>query len=119
MAPVLIVGATRGLGAELTKQYAKQGKTVYGTARSEAAPKDFPESVKWLPNVDLTKKDVGDTVVSLLGGSQPLESVVRLPCSPQLCIIEADHSLPSRRSSRQATSRRRISTTRVRTGTRR
>ncbi|EON99636.1 putative short chain dehydrogenase reductase family superfamily protein [Phaeoacremonium minimum UCRPA7] len=76
MAPVLIVGATRGLGAELTKQYAKQGKTVYGTARSEAAPKDFPESVKWLPNVDLTKKDVGDTVVSLLGGSQPLESVI-------------------------------------------
>ena len=84
MAPVLIVGATRGLGAELTKQYAKQGKTVYGTARSEATPKGFPDSVKWLPNVDLTKKDVGDTLVSLLGGAQPLESVVCqhpfLPC---------------------------------------
>ncbi|KAL0937371.1 short chain dehydrogenase reductase family superfamily [Colletotrichum truncatum] len=78
MSPVLIVGATRGLGASLIKQYAaKSGTTVYGTTRSKAGPeKGFPESVKWLPEIDLMKSDVADHLVSLLGGSKPLSTVV-------------------------------------------
>ncbi|KAK1843753.1 short chain dehydrogenase reductase family superfamily [Colletotrichum chrysophilum] len=78
MSPVLVVGATRGLGASLTKQYAAQsGTTVYGTTRSKAGPeKGFPESVKWLPEVDLMDSKVGDHLVSLLGGSKPLSAVI-------------------------------------------
>lgn len=35
----LVVGATRGLGASLARQYAESGWTVYGTARS--SPKEY------------------------------------------------------------------------------
>ncbi|TDZ21173.1 putative oxidoreductase [Colletotrichum orbiculare MAFF 240422] len=77
MSPILIVGATRGLGASLTKQYAERsGTTVYGTTRSEIGPDGFPESVKWLPEVDLMDAKVGDHLVSLLGGSKPLSAVI-------------------------------------------
>lgn len=81
MSPVLVVGATRGLGASLTKQYAANPDiTVYGTTRSKAGPeKGFPETVKWLPEVDLMDSKVGDHLVSLLGGSKPLSAVVRGP----------------------------------------
>lgn len=78
MVSVLIVGATRGLGASLTKQYAsKSSNTVLGTARSTSAPKDLPESVKWLHEVDLTKSNVGDKITSQLENQKPLDVVVR------------------------------------------
>ncbi|KAF4968366.1 hypothetical protein FSARC_4234 [Fusarium sarcochroum] len=77
MAVILIVGATRGLGASITKQYAeKGGNTVYGTTRSSEGPKDFPADVKWLPDIDLTHSNVGEKLVSLLGSSQPLDTVI-------------------------------------------
>ncbi len=81
MAPVLIIGANRGLGAELAKQYAVQGETVLGTTRSSERPNspDFPESVKWLPGVDLTKSDVGDTITGLIDAKTPLGTVVCVP----------------------------------------
>lgn len=82
MSPVLIVGATRGLGASLTKKYAADGSTVYGTTRSQDGPKDFPDSIKWIPGIDLTDSKVGETLVRLLGGSKPLSTVVGCP----LCI---------------------------------
>ncbi|KAJ9155443.1 Oxidoreductase [Pleurostoma richardsiae] len=73
---VLVVGATRGLGAELTKQYAAKGRTVYGTTRSGNSPAGFPDGVKWLHGVDLTKPDVGDKLADSLKGQEPLESVI-------------------------------------------
>ncbi|WQF82858.1 Putative short-chain dehydrogenase/reductase SDR, NAD(P)-binding domain superfamily [Colletotrichum destructivum] len=79
MAPILIVGATRGLGASLTKQYAADpANTVYGTTRSKEGPKGFPENVEWLPGVDLTDSKVGETIASQLssGGSKPLSTVI-------------------------------------------
>lgn len=76
MSPILIIGATRGLGGALTKLYASRSdSTVYGTTRSSAAPDGFPTSVKWLPDVDLTQPSVGSHLVSLLGGSKPLAAV--------------------------------------------
>jgi short-subunit dehydrogenase len=74
----LIVGATRGLGASLLKQYAKTDSVVYGTTRSKEGPKDssFPDTVKWLPEVDLMKEDVGDKIVKSLGDSKSLSTVV-------------------------------------------
>lgn len=79
MASVLIVGATRGLGASLTKQYAAQeSNTVYATSRSSSGPKDFPDSVHWVSNIDLTKPNVGDELVKQLEARKPLDIVVRL-----------------------------------------
>lgn len=78
MAPVLIVGATRGLGAELVKLYAGQGVATHGTTRADSSPEGFPEGIKWLPKVDLMRPDVGDTIVRTLGPSIPLGTVVCL-----------------------------------------
>ncbi|KAG7149138.1 hypothetical protein HYQ46_001958 [Verticillium longisporum] len=76
MSPILIIGATRGLGAALIKRYAEQpGYTVYGTTRSSQAPAHFPPQIKWLPDIDLTEQSVGSKLVSLLGGAQPLSAV--------------------------------------------
>ena len=78
MTSTLIVGATRGLGAALVKAYAAlPSSTVYGTSRSGEAPKGFPESVKWIVNVDLMKSSVGDTIVDQLPAGRPLSNVVR------------------------------------------
>ncbi|KAK7974132.1 hypothetical protein PG989_015980 [Apiospora arundinis] len=77
MVSVLIVGATRGLGASLTKQYASQPKAiVYATTRSGSGPQGFPDKVKWLPNIDLLKPDVGDNLAGQLKGQQPLDLVI-------------------------------------------
>ncbi|KAI5464548.1 oxidoreductase [Mariannaea sp. PMI_226] len=71
MPSVLIVGATRGLGASLAKQYAAQGDTkIYGTSRSTSHPADFPSEVKWLSGIDLTSSRVGDEIVLSLNGEQ-------------------------------------------------
>jgi NAD(P)-dependent dehydrogenase (short-subunit alcohol dehydrogenase family) len=75
MSPILVVGATRGLGAELVKQYAAlPDYTVYATTRSNDAPHGFPANIKWLTGIDLMKSDVGDTLVSTLGASNPLSA---------------------------------------------
>lgn len=79
MPATLIVGATRGLGASLAKQYASQPSTeVYATTRAASPPDGFPHHVKWLFNVDLTSPDVGDNLAKQLQGGQPLDHVVRI-----------------------------------------
>lgn len=78
MTSSLIIGATRGLGAALVKQYAAQSSSlVFATTRSGAAPGGFPDGVKWLRNIDLTKSNVGDSLTSQLKGEKPLDVVVR------------------------------------------
>lgn len=77
MVSVLVVGATRGLGASLAKRYASQaGTTVYATARASSAPDGFPDGVRWLHGVDLTRPDVGDALADQLRGLPPLDVVV-------------------------------------------
>jgi len=71
MPNILIIGATRGLGASLANQYAKQeGTTVYGTTRSAEAPKkkELDERIVWVKSVDVSVKDVGERLVSQLDG---------------------------------------------------
>lgn len=71
MPSVLIVGATRGLGASLAKLYAAQGgTTVYGTSRTDAQPDGVPSSVRWLSGIDLTSPKVGEKIVTALGDVQ-------------------------------------------------
>ena len=69
MPSVLIVGATRGLGYELAKQYAQKGYSVAGTARS-SPPKDGPPAIHWISGVDISKENAGQTVVRALDGEQ-------------------------------------------------
>lgn len=82
MSSVLIIGATRGLGASLVKKYAAAGWTVFGTTRSAVGPKDvndggsFPTGVQWIPSVDLTSKNVGTTISGFFDKSKPLDAVV-------------------------------------------
>ncbi|RHZ45224.1 oxidoreductase, short chain dehydrogenase/reductase family superfamily [Aspergillus thermomutatus] len=79
---ILIVGATRGLGASLRRLYASKASsttTVFATTRSSAPPEDSSESesrVSWLQNVDISQPDVGDTLVSQLPSSTKLSSVI-------------------------------------------
>lgn len=73
----IVVNDTQGLGASLTKQYASQpSTTVYATTRSGSGPQGFPNRVKWLPNIDLLKPDVGDNLAGQLKSHQPLDLVI-------------------------------------------
>lgn len=88
MVIVLVVGATRGLGASITKQYAsKSSNTVFATARSSSTPTGLPQSVTWLRDVDLTSADVGAKVAGQLQGQKPLDVVVGRGPGHALCLL--------------------------------
>ena len=86
MPSALIIGATRGLGAALVKEYASQGDTdVYGTTRSGSAPQGFPSNVNWLSHIDMNNSDVGASITRQLKGGAPLDVVVsNAPIRPPL-----------------------------------
>lgn len=68
MPNILIIGATRGLGASLAKAYAAQPKTiVYGTTRSAAGPVGLNEKIIWVPHIDVSDSGVGPRLVNQLG----------------------------------------------------
>ncbi|KAN0106032.1 oxidoreductase-like protein [Hyaloscypha variabilis] len=69
MPNVLIVGATRGLGASLANQYASHpSTTVYGTTRSAEPPtKAHSKEIKWVKGIDLNVNGVGKKLVDELG----------------------------------------------------
>jgi NAD(P)-dependent dehydrogenase (short-subunit alcohol dehydrogenase family) len=88
MPSVLIIGATRGLGASLAKEYASESSnTVYATTRSHPGPSGFPQTIQWLPNIDLTRSTVGDDLTQQLEGKTALDAVVRtqLPRASVYC----------------------------------
>lgn len=73
MTNILILGATRGLGASLRSLYSKKPDTsVYATSRSstESSP-----GVTWLTGIDLSKPDVGERLVSQLP-SKPISIAI-------------------------------------------
>uniref|UniRef100_A0A0W0F170 Putative oxidoreductase n=1 Tax=Moniliophthora roreri TaxID=221103 RepID=A0A0W0F170_MONRR len=69
----LVIGASRGLGQELTKYLASKGHTVFATVRS--TPSGLSSGVETIPNVDLTEEDVGSKIVKGLSG-QKLDLVI-------------------------------------------
>ncbi|GAB7352107.1 hypothetical protein MBLNU459_g2605t1 [Dothideomycetes sp. NU459] len=73
MPSILIVGATRGLGLELAKQYASRGENVYGTARSDS-PKDV-DSIKWIPKIDVAQECAGSDLAKALKNEE-LDTVI-------------------------------------------
>ncbi|KAJ3003117.1 hypothetical protein HKX48_001946 [Thoreauomyces humboldtii] len=72
MPNVLIIGATRGLGASLAKAYASAGVSVFGTTRSSSKPEDFGvKEVQWLLDIDLMKPTVGQTLTTAIAKLKP------------------------------------------------
>ncbi len=70
MPNVLIIGATRGLGASLANTYASQPHTiVYGTTRSSSPPSSdkLSKEIIWVPNIDLMSPNCGKSLVNQLG----------------------------------------------------
>jgi NAD(P)-dependent dehydrogenase (short-subunit alcohol dehydrogenase family) len=89
MPTILIIGATRGLGASLAALYAAQPHTtVFGTTRSaEGTPND---GIVWVPSIDVSQEGVGRRLVNQLGvlgggggmvegGVKGFDVVVRFP----------------------------------------
>lgn len=65
---VLIIGATRGLGASLASAYAaKPSTTVFGTTRSATGPSHAHKDIKWVPHIDAASSSVGKRLVNQLG----------------------------------------------------
>ena len=73
MPNVLVVGASRGLGAELAKQYASNN-TVFATSRSDKIPEAI-KNIEYIPNVDVAKENAGHTIVSHLN-KKKLDTVI-------------------------------------------
>lgn len=74
---ILIVGATRGLGASLRTLYAakESTKTVFATTRSSA--ESSPEKrTTWIPNIDVAQPNVGENLVSQLPKSHKIQTAI-------------------------------------------
>jgi short-subunit dehydrogenase len=72
MSSILIVGATRGLGAQLVKRYASNpSNTVYGTSRSTTPPSSpSGPNIHWIPSIDLTSPSCGTSLSNALSTKQ-------------------------------------------------
>lgn len=76
---IIILGATRGLGASLRKHYASNPttKTVFATARANTPPETNPESrTTWLTDIDISQPDVGSKLTSQLPSSTKLSTAI-------------------------------------------
>jgi short-subunit dehydrogenase len=72
---ILVVGATRGLGNELLKQYAESpSNTVYGTARKD--PDSNEKNVKWIGGIDIGTEQAGKTIASKYDEKVPIDTVI-------------------------------------------
>lgn len=60
MSNVLIVGATRGIGLELTKQYSGEGNTVIACARDTSAASQLDDLASGSDNISIEQLDVAD-----------------------------------------------------------
>lgn len=70
MPNILIIGATRGLGASLANAYAAQkDTTVFGTTRAASAPagSKLDAKIVWVKNIDVSESGVGARLVNQLG----------------------------------------------------
>ena len=75
MPTVLVVGASRGLGSELAKQYAaRNGNTVIGTARSSQSSSD--KDIIWVSGIDVASKDAGAKLAAECKQYAPIDVVI-------------------------------------------
>lgn len=72
---ILIVGATRGLGASLGALYSrKPSNNVFGTTRSSNPPQD--SKIHWVTGVDVSKPNVGENIVKALPQSTQISTAI-------------------------------------------
>ncbi|KAA8646449.1 oxidoreductase, short chain dehydrogenase/reductase family superfamily [Aspergillus tanneri] len=77
MSNILIVGATRGLGASLRNLYASKETTkqVFATTRS-STESSAQTRVSWIPNIDVSQPDVGEKLVTQLPHSSKIDTAI-------------------------------------------
>ena len=76
MSNILIVGASRGLGASLVKEYAADGKnSVYAASRS-ATSSDSTQNVTHVPGIDIAKETAGQDLAKHIKASGAILDVV-------------------------------------------
>ncbi|KAJ7149399.1 oxidoreductase [Mycena crocata] len=74
---VLIVGATRGLGASLAQAYATSGCTVHATCRSSDPPASPAHpNITWIPSIDIASESAGTTIASALPAHAVIDILV-------------------------------------------
>ncbi|CEJ56202.1 Putative Oxidoreductase, short chain dehydrogenase/reductase family superfamily [Penicillium brasilianum] len=72
---ILIVGATRGLGASLAALYSKNPSIhVFGTSRSSTPPSE--PKITWLTGIDVSESNVGEKLVSQVPPSTKFSTVI-------------------------------------------
>ncbi|KAJ5106009.1 hypothetical protein NUU61_003356 [Penicillium alfredii] len=72
---ILIVGASRGLGASLRARYSSEPSTkVFATSRTTAP--DTTPGVTWLTDIDVSQPNVGQKLVSQLPKSIKISTVI-------------------------------------------
>ena len=80
MSTVMIVGATRGIGLELTKQYANEGNTVIACARDLNAASQLDELASGLKNIKIEELDIAEasSIESASGriGKESIDSII-------------------------------------------
>ena len=80
MSTVLIVGATRGLGASLASNYAGSNDKVLATSRSPGQPSSpSNKNITWIPSIELTDPNVGSNLSSALKAlhsTSPIDLVI-------------------------------------------
>lgn len=102
---ILIVGATRGPGKELAKQYHEAGHNVSGTGKSSGviagvrclpllpARSETPDDrlgIRWITGVDVSESQAGTTIVSGLRNEQQDVVIVSAGYFPKESIDEPD-----------------------------
>ena len=65
MPTILIIGATRGLGASLAETYALQpSTTILGTTRKGSAPTNLNPKIQWVKGLDVSQESCGRALVN-------------------------------------------------------
>lgn len=88
---ILIVGATRGLGASLVDHYSSDPQNIVHATTRSGCPSDEEEhrsmlsdNMRWIFSADLTKPNVGEVITfQVLGG--PFDVIVCLTFSRLNC----------------------------------
>jgi short-subunit dehydrogenase len=78
MSSILIVGASRGLGAQLVKRYASNpSNTLYATCR-QSNPPSSPSgpNIHWIPSIDLTNPNCGTLLSSALSSQKITTTII-------------------------------------------
>ena len=74
---ILIVGATRGLGASLAEAYSRVPTShVFGTSRSSTQGSSANPRVTWIKEIDISHHDAGQKLTSQLPASSKLSTVI-------------------------------------------